>query len=324
MSRVTSKLSRGSQAVTAEERDVRSRSKLKGAIVCTAAATVGALAVSAWGYSPPALAAACGSSTPISQSFADAANDEVDANGNADPLRYAPDIISVDVRVDARCNITVGATLGDHLTSPDSLFTGEIIAFLLDTDGNPGTGSGGSDRALVTYGDRFGPDQTRVGSWTGNAFSFQDMPNPATPWGQQTVTLDALGITSPTTVSIRTFAELSLPDGTQGYDFAPDGAVSVAFTGQPGPGGQPGADGQPGAGSPPATSDPARPACTVPRVRGMRVSQAKRKLAAAGCRARVARASSRKVRRGRVIKTSPRAGQSASARVTVTVSRGRR
>ena len=76
-----------------------------------------------------------------------------------------PDIASVDVVLDSRCTISVGATLGDYSLSPTSLYTGEMIAFLIDTDGDSATGDAlGSDRALVTYGDSEGLDLTRIGS----------------------------------------------------------------------------------------------------------------------------------------------------------------
>ena len=66
--------------------------------------------------------------------------------------------------------------------------------------------------------------------------------------------------------------------------------------------------------------------CVVPKVRGLTAKKAKAKLKRAGCKAKVRRAASRKVRRGRVIKQSARAGKQvrAGARVTLTVSRGRR
>jgi hypothetical protein len=71
---------------------------------------------------------------------------------------------------------------------------------------------------------------------------------------------------------------------------------------------------------------PAAKGCKVPKVKGLKLSAAKRKLKAAGCRVTVKRVKSRTVKAGRVIKTSPKAGKRAAkgAKVTVTVSRGRR
>jgi Ca2+-binding RTX toxin-like protein len=81
-----------------------------------------------------------------------------------------------------------------------------------------------------------------------------------------------------------------------------------------------------GAGSVGSGAQPRAKACVVPTLRGLRLASAKRKLAKARCAAKVRYAKSRKVRRGRVIKASPKAGKrlKAGARVTVTVSRGRR
>ena len=66
--------------------------------------------------------------------------------------------------------------------------------------------------------------------------------------------------------------------------------------------------------------------CVVPKLRGLTIKKAKAKLRNAGCKAKVRRAASRHVRRGRVIKQSTRAGKRREhgATVTITVSRGRR
>jgi uncharacterized delta-60 repeat protein len=67
--------------------------------------------------------------------------------------------------------------------------------------------------------------------------------------------------------------------------------------------------------------------CSVPRLRGTTTAAARSRLAAANCRlGRVRRAFSKRVRRGRVVSQSPRAGREARdwARVDVVVSRGRR
>jgi hypothetical protein len=69
------------------------------------------------------------------------------------------------------------------------------------------------------------------------------------------------------------------------------------------------------------------PPCVVPKLKGLTVKRARRRLAASGCRlGRVRRAHSRRVRKGRVIAQSrrPRARLARGARVGVTVSRGRR
>jgi Ca2+-binding RTX toxin-like protein len=67
-------------------------------------------------------------------------------------------------------------------------------------------------------------------------------------------------------------------------------------------------------------------ACVVPKLRSLTVKKAKARLHKAGCKAKVRRAASRRVKRGRVIRQSARAGKqlTAGAKVTVTISRGRR
>jgi Ca2+-binding RTX toxin-like protein len=66
--------------------------------------------------------------------------------------------------------------------------------------------------------------------------------------------------------------------------------------------------------------------CVVPKLRGLSEKKAKTKLRKAGCKPKVRRAASRRVRRGRVIAQGPRAGKRLvrGATVTLTVSRGRR
>jgi hypothetical protein len=68
----------------------------------------------------------------------------------------------------------------------------------------------------------------------------------------------------------------------------------------------------------------AKPACIVPRLRGMKLKPAKRKLTRAGCKAKVRYAKSRTVRRGKIIKAGARPGKRLprGARVTLPVSRG--
>jgi hypothetical protein len=63
--------------------------------------------------------------------------------------------------------------------------------------------------------------------------------------------------------------------------------------------------------------------CVVPKLRGLRM-KAKAKLARAGCKAKVRRVGSRRVRRGRVIAQGARAGRQLPAGTTVKlkVSRG--
>ena len=65
--------------------------------------------------------------------------------------------------------------------------------------------------------------------------------------------------------------------------------------------------------------------CAVPKLRGLTAKKAKAKLRKAGCKAKVRRAKSRRVRRGRVIAQGTKAGKrlKGGATVRLTVSRGR-
>ena len=187
--------------------------------------SAGALTLALAALAPSAAQAApCTASTPVAQSFADASGDSVDGSGQPDRLQYAPDIVAVDVSVDDRCNLTIGARLGDHVSASTTLYDGELIAFFLNVDGNAATGNtGGSDRVIVTDGSTSDSDATRLGTWNGSAFDFQPARVPAAPWGRQTLSLDALGITAPTTVGVFALSSFEASDGASFYDFAPEG-----------------------------------------------------------------------------------------------------
>lgn len=82
-----------------------------------------------------------------------------------------------------------------------------------------------------------------------------------------------------------------------------------------------------GGGRPPAGAPrPGTRRCVVPKLRGLGERAAKTRLRRAGCKARVARAASARVPRGRVIAQGAKAGRrlGAGAAVRITVSRGRR
>ena len=178
----------------------------------------GALALAVTALAPAAAqAASCTTSTPAQQRFADASGDSIDGNGQPDPLGYAPDIEAIEVSLDDRCNLTIGARLSDHVQASHTLYDGEVIAFFLNTDGNATTGVAGSERVIVTTGSKFGPDLTRVGTSNGSGFDFQGVSTEAAPWGRQTLSLDTLGITAPATIELRTVGIFD----SSFYDFAP-------------------------------------------------------------------------------------------------------
>jgi hypothetical protein len=236
----------------------------------------------------------------------------LNADGTPAETRYAPDFTAVNVVVDSGCAITLSYNL-NRPSGEDWLYGRESVGVFLDTDGNAGTGEAGFDRALITIGDSFGAEQSELASWNGTDWMAQNIPAIPGSGGAQRLTFDALGISAPTTVNVRAISNYSNPSGPDrdGFDFAPDeGAVGIpiAFSGPVTP--------------PPPPPPPAK--CKVPKVRGFKLAKAKKTLSAAGCRAKVARARSRNVRRGRVIKASPPAGRATSSVVKVTVSRGRR
>jgi PASTA domain len=280
--------------------------------VSVAALAVAVFALIAWQFSPSAFAAQCASSTPTSVTYPDAANDTRNADGTPSATNWAPDFTAVHVMVDSGCAMTLSYNL-NRPSGEDWLFGRESVGVFVDTDGNAGTGEAGFDRALITIGDSYGAEHSQLASWNGTDWVTQDIPAIPGSGGAQRLTFDALGISASTTVNVRAISNYSHPSGPDrdGFDFAPEqGAVGVpvAFTGPVAP--------------PPPPPPPAK--CKVPKVRGFKLAKAKKTLSAAGCRAKVVQARSRNVRRGRVIKTSPRAGRTTSGEVKVTVSRGRR
>jgi hypothetical protein len=250
-------------------------------------------------------------SVPGATSFADGRYDAVNPNGVLDPTGHAPDITSVDVAITAACQLSIGATIEGHTSPADSLSDGEAIVFSLDVDANRATGAppAGADRQITTYGNTGAPDVSRLGRWSGGGFSYVDLPAPLA-WGRQTVSFAALGVTARSAVKI-TAAAVFVAGGTSWFDRAPEGdtafAVPVVF-----------------AGAFPWPDGPQRHrvACTVPDVRGMAAWHARRRLRAAGCRARFIVVLDRRRRRGTVISTSPRAGRTTWATVTVRIAAG--
>ena len=304
-------------APTTGWRPARTRKLLAFALGATAL-TAMLLTFSAW-RSPAQAFAACGASTPANVTVPDAQDDGVFGDGSPG-LGFAPDLAAVSAAVDGNCGMTI--SLSRHgFSGADWLFDFESVGLFVNTDGNAATGGpAGAERKILVDGNSPGPDAAQLGIWNGSAFVNQALPAPGAG-GATRLTFDALGITAPTTVTIRSLAVYYDALGDNEYDFAPDGdnslSVPVAFSG-------------PVVAPPPAPPAPAPPQttprrrCTVPTVKGMKSRKAKQKLTKAGCRSKVVKAPSARVRRGHVIKTSPRAGRKTNARVTLTVSRGRR
>jgi hypothetical protein len=243
---------------------------------------------------PGTALAACSSSTPVDRSFVDNASDS--------QLGLGPEMAFVGVTLGSACDLTVLPTLVDR-SSTVGLISDETVATYIDSDGNPATGSaqwGGADKIVLTIGRR-GPDlRPALGTWTGEAFSFAaGVTLPAVGAGGFTASLDQLGVAAPTTLGLRvasTWTGLrdTYDDLAPGRGLPPI-AVPVTFA----------TDGAPPA--PPPAAGPAFAPCLVPKVRRLPLSEARRRLARAGCRSRVVRVRSR-LRPGRVSTTLPAAG----------------
>ena len=266
----------------------------------------------------PAHAQQCAAS-PVSQSFADPAGD--DSPNDPDELGFAPDIVSIDVSMTASCAVSIGVQLGDHSFS-GSLYEGETVAIFLDTDGNPGTGSGGADKLLVQHGP--GSRDRDLGTWNGSGFTMAPAPGMPNAWGGMTAPAASLGITGSTNLGVFTFARFvdTFPV-IESVDWAPDDSsllrvpltfASVKPPPPPPPPPRPAPDPRP---APP----PAAKTCRVPNVVGMTAKRATARLDRAGCRYRTRTVRAR--RRGRVVATSPRAGATTTRTVVLRVARRR-
>jgi hypothetical protein len=261
---------------------------------------------------PGAAHAACTSSTPSTAGFADSG-----ADGD---LGLAPEIVSVVATTDAACRVTVQDVLAGA-AAPGDLIEGDVVGIYLDTDGNPATGSplwDGADRVAIIVG-MAGPDLgPGLGVWDGVTFSFVGAPLLAPVGaGGFGATPDQLGMAAPAVVGIRT-ATLWTGIYDTYADFAPEvfnapfGFPVTFSTAAPSPPPAPVA-------APPAT---AGGGCTVPRVKRLRSTQARRQLSSAGCRYRIVKVRSG-LAAGRVVSTLPAAGRRTTGTVLVRVSRGR-
>jgi hypothetical protein len=257
--------------------------------------------------------AACFSSTPSTNTFADSPADGDEG--------LAPEIVAVTAATGAECQVAVGPVLAGYL-APGDLLDGDAVGIYLDTDGNAATGSplwGGADRVALIIGE-IGPDLgPGLGIWNGADFDFVGAP-PVAPLGAAGVfaTVDQLGIAAPSTVGMQTIATWDgLFDTYADFApevFAPSFRFPVAFSTTAPPPPPP----------PPMVEPPVEQprGCVVPRVNQMRAAKARRRLRRAGCRYRIVRVRSRRPA-GQVISSWPRAGWRTSGTVRIRISRGR-
>jgi hypothetical protein len=287
----------------------------RGRTVLLAAAVTATAAAAMFAGSATA-SAACYASTPASTAYAD----PIDGDSG-----LAPEITTVRAGVDAACNYVVDPGVAQPLIAGDAVFV------YLDADGNAATGSavmGGADIVVGTAGTYAGQSPPLRGVWDGASFQFVD----AAPIGANvgnggfSANLAALPV-APGTLTQLVVA--SIWSGVYSYiDLAPNMGrialpVNYSPVAPPAPAAAPVA-----VAAPKLTSAPkvAAATCRVPRTKGLTAARARSRLHAAGCTvaAGTRHAYSAKVRRGRVVGTSVRAGSKAHGSVRLIVSQGRR
>ena len=311
-------------------------------------AVLAALAAGAAVLPSTAAAAPCHTSTAAAATHVDSSFD-----GEAG---LAPEITTVRASLDSGCSYAV-----DPGVASPFLISGDAVFIYLDTDGSNATGSslfGGADKVVGTAGSTYGDESDpMVGTWTGTTFDFTGgttlTPNGL---GGFRAGVDVLGIANGTRTDLNVGSIYSgIYDSY--FDFAPEPSqlpvgLDVSFTGPPPPAppsapvtttprptstaapAPPAAPARVPAASAQSVSAPPAPTtvavsgqattktCIVPRIKGMALSSARRALKAAGCRIGIVDRYASRIRRGKVIGTSPGAGRRAYI-VDMGVSRGR-
>lgn len=275
-----------------------------------------------------------------SETFTDPAGD----------AELAPDLTTVRVENDDSGRLTFAVTFSNR---PDPLNAGDQVSVFLDTDLNAATGDPlGADYALLALG-RAGTDAAglcRLGG--GETDCGIPQPTFGGTTGPSTLTLfvnrSDLGGTDAFTIRVSSSFQAA-GGGTISYDFAPDAGQAawmyrlVIGTSPPPPPPPPPAPPPPPPPPPPQPPPPPppqpppppppqppapRPArCVVPSVKGKTLPVAVRALTRARCRVgAVSRVYSVRVKKGRVLSQSRRAGirLPARSRVSLVVSRGPR
>lgn len=274
---------------------------------------------------PTAASAACAAPSPAAVAHDDPATDaegfEVTGDTPDDAaIVTAPEITRVTGGLDAACAITYDSTLALPPGETEPLVERESLRYYLDIDANPATGGTitGAEWLVLVDGAN-GPDSTWLLRWNGSAFAEQRAIAPAGTVGF-TLPLAAIGIQQPTTLGVRVHSRL-VSGGMSYVDLAPDRAVPQMLlplqwtVPAPPPVVVP---------VPPASTPPVKttPTCVVPSLRGKTLAAARTAATKASCKTKVVRRASRKVRRGRVITTTPAAGMRTIDPVTVIVSSG--
>jgi hypothetical protein len=161
------------------------------------------------------------SSTPQQSSFEDPAGDNFDGNG----AQVIPDIIAIEVALDAQCVLSVGLRLNGYAAA--DLFAEHWTVIFLDVDGNPATGDLGADVAIITVGSNVAPDERMLS--TTPPFTGPTVPAPGGPflYGGVRVNLAALNITAPVSLGVRAMSVFDpIADGEPSWsEYAPNKPV---------------------------------------------------------------------------------------------------
>ncbi|HWH43438.1 MAG TPA: PASTA domain-containing protein [Thermoleophilaceae bacterium] len=282
------------------------------------------LAVSLAALAPAAASAACVTSAPGGQGYAD--------NPSDSEAGLAPEISQTNVATDGNCGLTVSFTI----TNQPAMGQNDFLAWFIDSDGNAGTGSQsgfrGADHSVGRLDSGF-TGLSRYNPGTGQ-FEFVRQVSPSGPFGAFFSLNDIAAVNG----AVGTVAGGASWEGTYDtyYDWAPEpGQAPYPFTWAfsdsapppPPPPPAPPAPPAPAPQSPAAPSDLADDGCRVPSLRGMTIARAANRLGARGCSlGRVRRVRSTPRNRGRVISSSPRAGtrRPRGTRVNLVVGKGPR
>jgi hypothetical protein len=306
--------------------------RTRSALLAFAAAAATTLAVAGTAQ------AACSSSTPAGQVFADATDAE---------LGIPPEITTVTATVDATCTYVVDPGIASSIGEDDA------VLIYIDTDGSAATGDpvvGGADVLIATFGTDSGQLLPLRGDWDGDGdgFAFTD-PEPfgyRVANGGFRANVDELGI-APGVVSQIVVETISLQGDELYADFAPEpGAGRIALPVNYAVAAPPVVAPLPAPTTrhvtlPPRTRMPrmmptptppkttvtlSQKRCAVPRTKGLSVGAARIRLRAAGCAIATATkaAYSPSVRKGRVVGTTVPYGRTSSGALRLIVSRGRR
>jgi hypothetical protein len=246
----------------------------------------------------PAMAETCASSTPSQAAFPHTPQEQL-----------VPKVVAIQVTVDGACQLTVQDTVTDR---PSGLIDGDSLAWYLNTDGNPSTGSplfAGADFVVMLLGSY--PDRPMLIPYASGEFDVEaGTPVARTGFGF-TVNINQLNATP----GAFTMVGVSQWRGIRSYtDFIPPvtsvqaSSVSfpVAFT--------PTATPAPATDNPTAAPNVEKPACRPPRLIGKSLRAARRAITRAGCQlGTITRPSSR---RGRLVVVKQR---SSGDRVSITL-----